>query len=56
MLETGKIDTISNQITTTPQRLEKYYFATPYVYDGAQIIVHKDNNEIKSFEDLKGKK
>ncbi|AXX86193.1 amino acid ABC transporter substrate-binding protein [Malaciobacter marinus] len=56
MLETGKIDTISNQITTTPKRLEKYYFPTPYVYDGAQIIVHKDNNEIKSFEDLKGKK
>ncbi len=56
MLETGKIDTISNQITTTPSRLEKYYFATPYVYDGAQIIVHKDNDEIKSFKDLKGKK
>ncbi|AXH08773.1 amino acid ABC transporter substrate-binding protein [Malaciobacter halophilus] len=56
MLETGKIDTISNQITTTPKRLEKYYFPTAYVYDGAQIIVHKDNNEIKSFEDLKGKK
>lgn len=56
MLETNKIDTISNQITTTPKRLEKYYFATPYVYDGAQIIVHKDNTEINSFEDLKGKK
>jgi len=56
MLETGKIDTISNQITTTPKRLKKYYFPTPYVYDGAQIIVHKDNNDIKSFEDLKGKK
>lgn len=56
MLETGKIDTISNQITTTAQRLAKYSFTIPYVYDGAQIVVHKDNDEIKSFKDLEGKK
>ncbi|MGB5919501.1 amino acid ABC transporter substrate-binding protein [Arcobacter sp.] len=56
MLETGKIDTISNQVTMTDKRIEKYDFVTPYVYDGAQIIVHKDNNDIKSFDDLKGKK
>jgi len=56
MLETGKIDTISNQITKTEKRIAKYDFAAPYVYDGAQIIVHKDNNSINSLEDLKGKK
>ncbi len=56
MLETKKIDTISNQITMTDERVEKYYFTTPYVYDGAQIIVHKDNDTIKTFDDLKGKK
>lgn len=56
MLETKKIDTISNQITMTDKRVEKYYFATPYVFDGAQIVVHKDTNGISSLEDLKGKK
>lgn len=56
MLETKKIDTISNQITKTEARVAKYDFAQPYVFDGAQIIVHQDNNEINSLEDLKGKK
>lgn len=56
MLETSKIDTISNQITMTDKRIAKYNFATPYVYDGAQIIVHQDTNNISSLEDLKGKK
>ncbi|MGB6328801.1 MAG: amino acid ABC transporter substrate-binding protein [Halarcobacter sp.] len=56
MLETKKIDTISNQITKTDARTVKYDFADAYVYDGAQIIVHQDNNSINSLEDLKGKK
>ncbi|WP_432666033.1 amino acid ABC transporter substrate-binding protein [Wukongibacter baidiensis] len=56
MLDTGKIDTISNQITITEQRKEKYLFPVPYVYSGAQLIVQKGNNDIKSLEDLKGKK
>lgn len=56
MLETGKIDTISNQITKTEARVAKYHFADAYVFDGAQIIVHQDNNTINSLEDLKGKK
>ena len=56
MLDTGKIDTISNQITVTEQRKQKYLFATPYVYDGAQIVVKKGNDKINSLEDLKGKK
>lgn len=56
MLETKKIDTISNQITMTDKRVAKYYFATPYVFDGAQIVVHKDTEGISSLDDLKGKK
>jgi len=56
MLDTGKINTIANQITITEQRKEKYLFPTPYVYSGAQLIVKKGNNDIKSLEDLKGKK
>lgn len=56
LLDTGKIDTISNQITMTDKRKEKYNFPKAYVYDGAQIIVHKDTNNISSIDDLKGKK
>ena len=56
MLESGKVNTIANQITVTPEREEKYYFSEPYVYSGAQIIVKKGNDSIKSFDDLKGKK
>lgn len=57
MLDTGKVNTISNQITVTEERLEKYLFADPYVYSGAQIIVDKENSKgINGFEDLKGKK
>ncbi len=56
MLETKKINTISNQITKTPTRLEKYLFSDTYVFDGASIIIHKDTNDINSLEDLKGKK
>ncbi|MDV2856628.1 MULTISPECIES: amino acid ABC transporter substrate-binding protein [Oceanimonas] len=56
MLDTGRIDTISNQITVTPERLEKYDFADPYVYDGVQIVVRKGNDSIQGLDDLKGKK
>jgi putative S-methylcysteine transport system substrate-binding protein len=56
MLDTDKLDTISNQITMTEARKEKYLFATPYVHTGAQLVVKKGNDTIKSLEDLKGKK
>ena len=56
MLETGRIDTISNQITVTAERKEKYDFSEPYVYDGAQIVVRRGNDSIQGLEDLKGKK
>jgi len=56
MLEAGHIDTISNQITITPEREAKYAFSTPYVIDGVQVTVRKGRDDIKSVEDLKGKK
>lgn len=56
LLDSGKVHTISNQITVTPERLDKYYFADPYVYSGAQIIVKKGNpNNIHGIDDLKNK-
>ncbi|MCZ0961372.1 amino acid ABC transporter substrate-binding protein [Paracoccus benzoatiresistens] len=55
-LETGRIDTVANQITITPEREAKFAFTQPYVYDGAQVVV-KEGNEgtITGPESLKGK-
>ncbi|MDW6002400.1 amino acid ABC transporter substrate-binding protein [Vibrio mangrovi] len=55
LLETGRIDTISNQITITDARKQKYLFSDPYVIDGAQIAVRKGNDTIHGLDDLKGK-
>ncbi|EJP6471560.1 amino acid ABC transporter substrate-binding protein [Clostridium sporogenes] len=55
MLDTGKIDTVANQITVTEQKKEKYYFSKPYVYSGVQLATKKGNNNIKSLKDLEGK-
>lgn len=55
MLESGRIDTIANQITITPEREAKYVFTAPYVYDGAQVVVRAGNETIHGVEDLSGK-
>ncbi|PLS21106.1 amino acid ABC transporter substrate-binding protein [Neptunicoccus cionae] len=55
-LETGRIDTIANQITITPEREAKFAFSQPYVFDGAQVVVKKGNEgTITGVEDLSGK-
>lgn len=56
MLESGRVDTIANQITITEEREQKYLFTQPYVYDGAQVVVRRGNDEIQGVEDLVGKK
>lgn len=55
MLESGRIDTVANQITITEDRQKAYIFSEPYVYDGAQVVTKKGNTEVESVEDLKGK-
>ncbi len=54
-LEAGRIDTVANQITITPEREAKFVFTQPYVYDGAQVVTRKGNDAIKGVEDLRGK-
>lgn len=54
-LEAGRIDTIANQITITPEREEKFVFTQPYVIDGAQVVTKEGNDEIEGVEDLRGK-
>ena len=55
-LDSGRIDTVANQITITPEREEAFIFSEPYVYDGAQIVTREGNEgSISGPEDLKGK-
>ena len=55
-LQSGRIDTVANQITITPERQAKFLFSQPYVYDGAQIVVKQGNAAgITGPESLKGK-
>jgi putative amino-acid transport system substrate-binding protein len=55
-LESGRLDTVANQITITPDREAKFVFSQPYVYDGAQVVVKKGNEAtIHGPEDLSGK-
>lgn len=55
-LESGRIDTVANQITITPERTAKFAFSQPYVFSGAQVVVKTGNEDtIQSTEDLSGK-
>ena len=54
--DAGKADAVFNQVSVTDERKKKYEYSVPYTVVYGAIIVHKDNNDIKSFEDLKGKK
>lgn len=55
-LESNRIDAIANQITITSERAAKFAFSQPYVYDGAQVVVKKGNEDkIDGVEALKGK-
>ncbi|MEC1523522.1 amino acid ABC transporter substrate-binding protein [Neobacillus niacini] len=53
-LDAKRFDMIANQVGIRPDRQEKYDFSDPYTTSAAVLIVHKENNEIKNFEDIKG--
>ena len=55
-LESKKYDIIANQIGKNPDREKKYLFSESYLVSGVQIIVKNSRTDIKSLEDLKGKK
>lgn len=55
LLDSGKADVVSAQLTPTPEREEKYAFADPETYYGSVVVVSNDNTEIKSADDLAGK-
>lgn len=54
-LDAGRYDLVVNGVDITEERAEKYDFSVPYAYNRTAIIVKGSNEEIQTFEDLKGK-
>lgn len=55
-VDAGRFDIVVNQVEANEARRQKYDFSVPYMYDHTAILVRKDNDSIKTFEDLKGKR
>ncbi|MDG3578230.1 amino acid ABC transporter substrate-binding protein [Rhizobium sp. YJ-22] len=55
-LDAKRYDTVINQVGIADARKQKYDFSEPYIASKAVLIVRADDNDIKNFEDLKGKK
>ena len=54
-LDAGRFDMVCNGVEVTDERALTYDFTTPYGYIHTALAVRKGNDEIKTFEDLKGK-
>ena len=54
-LDAGRFDMVCNGVEVTDERALTYDFTTPYGYIHTALAVRKDNDEIKTFENLKGK-
>lgn len=55
-LDANRYDAVINQVGITDERKRKYDFSDPYIASKAVLIVKADNDQIKSFADLKGKR
>lgn len=54
-LDAGRYDIVCNGVEVTDERAKTYDFTEPYGYIHTALAVRKDNVDITSFEDLKGK-
>ena len=54
-LDAGRYDLVCNGVEVTEERAKTYNFTTPYGYIHTALPARKDNEDIKSFEDLAGK-
>ncbi|MCR4952254.1 MAG: transporter substrate-binding domain-containing protein [Solobacterium sp.] len=54
-VDSGRFDIICNGVGYKEERAKSYEFSEPYVFTRKVLIVGKDNDTIKTFEDLKGK-
>ena len=55
-LEAKNVDVIISGMTITEERKGKVAFSEPYYKSGLTMVVTEDNNDIKTFKDLEGKK
>ncbi|BBI31880.1 amino acid ABC transporter substrate-binding protein [Cohnella abietis] len=55
-LDAKRFDAVVNEVNIKEDRKVKYDFSDSYIVSKAVLIVHKDNDNIKQFSDLKGKK
>ncbi len=55
-LDSKRFDAVVNEVTIKEDRLQKYDFSDSYIVSRAVLIVNSENNDIKTFADLKDKK
>lgn len=55
-LEAGQVDGVIAGMSITDERKQKFDFSEPYFDSGVVMGVKEDNEDIKSYDDLKGKK
>ena len=55
-LDDGRYDIAANGVEVTDERAEKYDFSETYAFLRTALVVRGDNEDIKGFEDLAGKK
>ena len=55
-IDSKMYDIAANGVEITEDRAAKYDFSTPYAYLRTALIVRGDNEEIKTFEDLNGRR
>lgn len=56
LLDSGRVDTVADQIGITEEREEVYAFTEPYFYVPYRIVVEEGTNDISDIESLYGKK
>ena len=55
-LDANRYDSVINEVNITEARKAKYDFSNPYIVSKAVLIVRGDNADVKTFDDLKGRK
>ena len=55
-VDSDRFDIICNGVGYTEERAKSYSFTDPYCYSNKVLVVAADNEEIKTVDDLKGKK
>ena len=55
LLQNNSVDAVFATYSITPERAQKVAFAGPYYQSGDSIMVKKDNDAIKTADDLNGK-